>query len=338
MKLFSKLFLLLAAVGVCVSAIYAEDEAPQAAPVKVRHGANGEAILTLDEATQQRLGLGITNPAATEWQPEIKAYGRVLDVTPLMDLLVEFRKAQIAFDNSHQELERAKQLKKDDNLSERAFQDTEAAYTLNLAAMGAVAIKIQTGWGKKISEMLGPPVVAPGTERKPDKFLQSLPDSVILIRADLPAGERLQTWSQAARVVSLTKNAGPLPAVVFDELPVIDPQTQQQGILLAAEQSRTNRLMQGEAVTAYIKIPVAEPVTGVVVPAAAVLRHDGKGWIYVQTGPTDFMRRELPLDRALDGGFFCSGLTATNRVVVTGAQTMLSAELSGGNFNSGSRD
>ncbi len=46
----------------------------------------------------------------------------------------------------------------------------------------------------------------------------------------------------------------------------------------------------------------------------------------------------MPLDRAVDGGFFSARLSVTNRVVVTGAQTLLSAELSGGGFNSGQRD
>jgi hypothetical protein len=50
--------------------------------------------------------------------------------------------------------------------------------------------------------------------------------------------------------------------------------------------------------------------------------------------------RKFPLDRLTDNGWFVGGenLSATNRVVVTGAQTVLSAELSGGGFNTGQRD
>lgn len=89
--------------------------------------------------------------------------------------------------------------------------------------------------------------------------------------------------------------------------------------------------------TAFIKSGEA-PVSGVVIPASAILRHDGKGWVFVQTGENNFSRREIPLDRAVDGGFFSAEFSATNRVVVTGAQTLLSAELSGGGFNAGQRD
>jgi hypothetical protein len=51
------------------------------------------------------------------------------------------------------------------------------------------------------------------------------------------------------------------------------------------------------------------------------------------------LRKEISLDRLTDNGWFVSeNLSATNRVVVTGAQTVLSAELSGGGFNTGQRD
>jgi len=337
MKTHLKIFLCCAAFALAQAA-RGDEAAAKSDALKIKQGPNGETILTFDEATQKRIGLAVANPTATDWQPEIKATGRVLDLSPLMDLLGEFRKAQITLDSSHQELERARKLKQDDNISERAVQDAEAAYILNLAAVGTVANKIQSGWGKKISEMLGPPVVPPGTERTPDKFLQALPDSVVLVRADLPAGERLDNWAQSARILSLAQKTAPVWAYLFDELPVIDPQTQQQGILLAADQTRTNQLMQGEAVTVFIKLQTEQPISGVTIPASAILRHDGKGWIFVQTGATDFSRREISLDRAVDGGFFSADLSPTNRIVVTGAQTALSAELSGGGFNSGQRD
>jgi len=77
----------------------------------------------------------------------------------------------------------------------------------------------------------------------------------------------------------------------------------------------------------------------VIVPPDAVLRYEGKGWIYVQTADNQFLRTEIPLDRLTDNGWFVSGdLTATNRVVISGAQTVLSAEMSGGEFNTGTRD
>jgi hypothetical protein len=197
--------------------------------------------------------------------------------------------------------------------------------------------KISAAWGRKIPEMMGPIVVPPGTERKWDIFLKNYPEEEFLIRVDLPAGERMKNEAQEARIISLASKEPPVTAVCFDILPAIDSQTQQQGILFSVEKLATNQLTAGEMITAFVKNS-EPPVGGVTVSAGAVLRHDDKGWIFVQTGATEFTREEMPLDRPQAGGFFSAELSATNRVVVTGAQTLLSAELSGGNFNSGQRD
>jgi hypothetical protein len=339
MKIISKFVLLTTLIASTVAVCAAEPDAKTDAktePVKITQGTNGETILTLDAETQKRIGLEVASPAATEWQPEIKAFGRALDTAPLRDLLMDFFRAEMTFDTSHQELERAKQLKKDSNISDRAFQDAEAIYRQNFAAVMATRLKIENGWGKRIAEMTGEIVVPPGT-RKQNLDLEKLTDSHSLIRIDLPAGERLAE-PQAARIVPLAKRELPVTASFFGELPVMDAQTPQQGLLFLNDKPNTaDRLIPGEAVTAFIKSGEA-PVSGVVIPASAILRHEGKGSVFVQTGENNFSRREIPLDRAVDGGCFSAELSATNRVVVTGAQTLLSAELSGGGFNAGQRD
>jgi membrane fusion protein, multidrug efflux system len=315
------------------------DEKPNATQPQIK-SMNGETVVTLDAETQKRIGLEITNLTAVEWQPEVKGYGRVIDPTPLIDLLNDLGRAEITFDSSHQELERAKQLKRDSNISERAFQDAEATYEQNLRAVEAIYLKIESAWGRKIAGMTGSIVVPPGTNRKPDKFLEGLPDESVLIRVDLPAGERLESALQPVRVVSLAEKTAPVTAVCFDKLPAMDPQTQRQGFLIVADQLPTNRLTLGEAVTAFIKVPdkPINPISGAIVPASAVVRHEGRGWIYLQTAATEFTRRELPMDRAADGGFFSDKLSAKNRVVVVGVQAILSTELSNGGFNTGERD
>ena len=68
-----------------------------------------------------------------------------------------------------------------------------------------------------------------------------------------------------------------------------------------------------------------------IVPRAAVVRMEGSGWVYVLQGNAeDFVRVAVPLDRpAGDGWFVTNGVTASNYVVVTGAQMLLSEELKG---------
>ena len=300
--------------------------------------AKAKSGVTIEVETQERLGLKMETPAPAQWVPEMKVYGQVLDPAPLLDLAMELDRAEIALDSSRRELERAKQLQAGDNISGRAYLDAETTHAQNLAAAEAVRFKIQTGWGRKIAAMLGPLETPPGAERQPDKFLEGLRNFTVLIRVDLPAGERMENQSQTARIVSLAEKAAPVTAVCFDLLPVLDAQTQQQGVLFTADPAAGNRLTPGEAVTAFIKTP-GEPVHGVVVPASAILRHEGAGWVFVQTDTNQFVRAAIPLDRLMAGGWFVSeSLSATNRIIVSGAQSVLSAELSGGGFSTGQRD
>jgi multidrug efflux pump subunit AcrA (membrane-fusion protein) len=82
-----------------------------------------------------------------------------------------------------------------------------------------------------------------------------------------------------------------------------------------------------------------DKLDGVVVPRSAVVRHEGKGWVYLQTGEDAFVRREIELDRPTEAGWFVpTGITAKDRVVVTGAQTIFSVELNGSGYLSGARD
>ena len=160
MKTIQNILICIAALAL-QPAVRGDDEAVvKSDSVKIGRAANGETILTIDEATQKRIGLAVANPSAADGLQEIQATGQVLDVSPLVDLLGEYRKAQITLESSRRELERARQLKQDDNISERAAQEAEAAYALNRVTTGTIASKIKSGWGNKVLEKIGPPPVA----------------------------------------------------------------------------------------------------------------------------------------------------------------------------------
>ena len=162
----------------------------------VHRGTNGEVVITLDAATQKLMGLQTAPLAATELAPEVKGFGRVVDPAPLAEMLMELGKAQLIYDNSHQELERMKILKKDNNASERAFQTAEAAYRQNGADAGAVWFKIQKNFGSRMAEMTGTMVVSPGTQRKWNPVLDAIAGATgaFLVRVDLPGSEALLSF------------------------------------------------------------------------------------------------------------------------------------------------
>ncbi|MGH7973005.1 MAG: hypothetical protein ACREIC_30175, partial [Limisphaerales bacterium] len=70
-----------------------------------------------------------------------------------------------------------------------------------------------------------------------------------------------------------------------------------------------------------------QPLRGVVVPEAAVVRAAEKTWVYVQTDATHFTRRSVGQEHPVaDGWFVTAGVLPNDRVVSTGAQTLLSEE------------
>jgi len=105
----------------------------------------------------------------------------------------------------------------------------------------------------------------------------------------------------------------------------VDPQTQGQGYIF---QIKTNnaRFLPGEAVTGHLKLP-GEPLAGVVIPRDAVVRAEGRGWVYVAGDKNDFTRKEIALDHVAENGWFVTnGVAANEPVVVSGAQALLSEE------------
>src|SRR6266850_791096 len=89
---------------------------------RVKRGTNGEVTITIDAETQKLMGLQTTTLTATQMNLEFKAYGHALDTIALGGLINELDSAQVAAENSRQELERMKVLIAQKNTSERALK------------------------------------------------------------------------------------------------------------------------------------------------------------------------------------------------------------------------
>jgi len=55
----------------------------------VKHGTNGEVIVTVETNLQQKIGLEVKALEAAQVPPEIKSYGRVMDPTPLVQVAAD---------------------------------------------------------------------------------------------------------------------------------------------------------------------------------------------------------------------------------------------------------
>ena len=304
-----------------------EAERPNAEKSHVKRGTNGETIVTLDAETQKRIGLKVANPATAQWQPEVRGYGRVLDPAPLAALMADLVQAHVAMETSQREFERLKVLAEQNNASARALQAAEAVAKRDQVLVDSLRTKLALGWGKAILERDDPPA-----------FVRSLTTGEhTLVRVDMPAGESLKSPPSSARLVSLGDSEHPVAAEFFDTTATVDPQTQGQGFLFLIA-GKPSGFSPNAAVTGYVKEP-GDSLNGVTAQRDAVIRYQGKAWVYIQTGDNEFARREVPLNHPTENGWFVpSGVTDKDRIIVSGAQMILSTELSSGGFLSGERE
>ncbi len=277
----------------------------------------------LDAETQTRIGLAMGSPVPAQWQPEAKGYGQVIDPASFTSDVADLESARVAADASRKEYERQKTLAEQNNASARALEDAQAAATHDQLAVDTALAKFKLNWGSALanqSDTLQADITA---------------GQAVLVRIDLPAGEILATPPTSARVTRLGDESQSVDTDFIGVTDGVNAQTQNRSYFFLAHKSS---LVAGAAITGYMKIP-GEPLGGVLVPSAAVVRYEGEGWVYEQTASNAFARVEIPLDRLEGSNWFVPGnLAATNRIVVTGAQTVLSAELSNGGFTTGERD
>ncbi len=147
----------------------------------------------------------------------------------------------------------------------------------------------------------------------------------LLARIDLPVGENVPSTAATARIVPAGQEHQAIEADRIATAAVLDQKAPGQAFLFRLRESRFG-LRPGLAVTAYIATGPARQ-TGATVPTASVVRLSGKAYVYVQTGDEQFTRKEIRTDNPVASGYFVGNkLAPGTRVVIAGAQTLLSEE------------
>lgn len=295
-----------------------KEEKQAEAPSRVKRGANGEVIITLDEATQKLMGLQTAAVEPAQLRPEVKAYGRVLDVSSLASLAAELFTAQAASQASQAELTRSKTLAAQNNASERALQTAEATALRDQAQVESARLRLIANWGTVIAE-----------RKDLLAFVQALGTlSNVLVELDVPPEGQLTNSPTGARLFTLMDGSKPFPAQYLGPMPMVDAQMQGRGFLFLVTPN-PSRLAPGASVSAFLSLP-GEPNSGVLVPREAIVRFNGGAWVYLQTSATTFQRTEISLDNPLENGWFVrANLKPQDNVITVGAQELLSEERKG---------
>ena len=148
----------------------------------------------------------------------------------------------------------------------------------------------------------------------------------LLARIDLPVGRQSIETAGTARIVPAGFEEQPgIAATRVGVAPASDVHS--VGVSMLYRLSRPlPGIRPGMAVTAHFILPGGAG-DGVLIPRAAIVQQDGRLWAYVQTKDGRFSRRAVPLDYPTEAGYIAAkGFSAGERIVVTGAQTLLSEE------------
>ena len=281
-------------------------------------------VVTLEKEKWQALGLEKAEPEKTELRPQRIAFGRVLDPTPIVTLDGDLAAAEAALAASRAENERTqKLLAAGENTSRKIAEAAEAQFRTDEIKADGLRRRTLIEWG----------TLLPGQDAtKRRAFVEQLVHGdAALIRVDILPGDALADQPQKARLIVLGREDVPIETSSITAAADVDAKTQAQGFILRVDHPPFP-LRPGMALTAWLELTPAAR-SGFAIPRSAVLRHDGRTWVYVQEEEEKFVRKLVVLDTPLDGdkGWFIAaeggGIKADDLLVVTGAQSLLSEEL-----------
>ena len=303
-----------------------EEDRPVSAPPRLSTE-HGQTVVTLDPETLSRSGIVVEPLTAAAHRAGSTAYGSVLDLTGLAELRGAFTAARARVEKGHAalsasraEFERLQTLYADQrNASQKALQAAAAKARSDEAEVGGAEAALEDE--RALARQRWGVVVAGWLDDRAAPLAALLEDKERLLEITLPPGSAPPA---PQTVVTVQAGGGPVvEARVISPAPRTDARI--QGTTLLCAVATSPEMLPG--ITVVAQVPSGPSSSGVVVPSSAVVWWQGRAWAYVEYATGTFARREVATDAPVPGGWFVSrGVIAGERVVVRGAQTLLSEE------------
>jgi hypothetical protein len=290
-----------------------QPEAP-AQPIADTSGSSAaEALVRLDDESLRRAGVELVAAAPYRFVPEVEAYGRVLDPALAGEAVANREAALAAFETAQRELARVEGLARDaENASAREVEAARAAEARARADLEMAHARVAATLGTALEGVPDLSSLARKLGRR----------EAALIRIDVPGGGIRPRPQEGAHLVAYPDRGGELASRFLGPAPDTDPNLPGWGFLFLVGEDPPPV---GTPVRGRLRA-AGEPQAGVRVPAAALVRHAGRLFVFVERGAGAFERRAVVAGALPDGGWFVSeGLGEGERVVASGAQALLSA-------------
>lgn len=312
-------------LGQIISASQQPDSAARVEPSRRESG--DQATVRLSPDQQRQIGLETTVLTATSHPEQFRAYGTVLDIARITELTNSYASAQAQlqtarakFEVAKSSFERAKNLVESAALPKKEAEIAEGTFRTDQAALAAAESQVQTlaatarqEWG---------PVIGKGIIERSPLVVRLIERGDFLVQVTLSPGVILGESPRTALAQAPIRDAN------IDLQPVspatrTDPRIQGLSYFFAAPGD--SGLLPGMNTTVYV--PSGKTYDGVFVEDTAIVRWQGRSWVFLRVGPDTFKRHPINTDQPVsDDDYVVRDIPAGSEVVMRGAQVLLSEE------------
>jgi hypothetical protein len=292
-----------------------------------RGEAAGQATVRLSSDQLKQIGLETAVLNAAPHLEQFRAYGTVVDVARITELTnsyanaqAQLQTAQAKFEVAKSAFERTKNLvqsvalpKKEAEAAEGTFRTDQAALAAAESQVKTLAATAQQEWG---------PVIGKGIIERSPEVVRLIERDRFLVQVTLSPGVTLAEPPRSALAQAPIRDAN-------IDLQYVSPATRTdpriQGLSFFFTAPGDSGLLPGMNTIVYV--PSGKTYDGVFVEDTAIVRWQGRSWVYLRLGPDTFQRHPISTDQPVsDDDYVVRDIPAGSEIVTRGAQVLLSEE------------
>ncbi|KAF0094346.1 MAG: hypothetical protein E1N59_2062 [Puniceicoccaceae bacterium 5H] len=273
-------------------------------------------LLNLAAAMRQHMGIATAQLESHQPAAQLKAYGEVLDPSPLLSQMRELQRARLQAEQAMREARRADDLAQAGQLaSARKVENARLqAATAQLQVQAAEeALRLNWGWSDDLQSM--------------EQIAAALRQGeAMLVRLSLPLGTSMAPNPDAATLWAAGQKAAPVEVQTLWRAPQANAQGAPGYVAIAP--AGPDAMPVGLRLLAALNLPEATAAQ-LQVPDTAVVYQLGAAWVYQEENEGQFRRHLISTDLPAPEGWYvpAKALDEAQPVVVSGAQALLAQEI-----------
>ena len=296
---------------------------------EVNNPFNTQAVIELDDDTQEISGLLTIIVKLTDYQPEFIAHGKVISVRPLLDIRRQFliagsqhNSAKVKHSVTEKSLSRLQNLHKNEAVSTRKLQEQQLQWQSEKALLSTTSLQrrmllaeSRLQWGHILTDWF--------TQTASQQADNIIINKSQLLQVTLPIGRPLPDGIETIKFAADGHRKNAVSADFISAVPQVDPFSQGARYFFL---SSSPTIQIGMRIIAWIPSQV-KTLRGIIIPRSALLWHLGQAFVFVKLSNDSFSHRNIVhYIETPDGYFIASGIEEDEEVVIQGAQMLLSHE------------